>query len=263
MRAPDSWSFEHDMIVRRFGAGPEIVWIHGLGEWSISYDAAAQHPALAGYAHTLPDLPGYGRSPWPAQLGGADSLEQLADHLAAWLAPRPPAVLIGHSMGGVLVTLVAERIATPPRGVVDIDGNLSSGDCTFSARAAAWSVDEFAERGFAEMRAEILAEGARDPALHDYHAALCASSPWVFHQNAVDLVRLSSSDTLAARLAALRCPALFVAGVPDGVCEHSRALLDRAGVRWVGVSPAGHWIHVDPPDAFAREVAPFLASCTA
>ncbi len=261
MRAPDSWSFEHDMIVRRFGAGPEIVWIHGLGEWSISYDAIVQHPAFAGHAHTLPDLPGYGRSPWPAQLGGADTLDQLADHLAAWLAPRPPAVLIGHSMGGVLATLVAERI--PARGVVSIDGNLSSGDCTFSARAAAWSDEEFAARGLAELRAEILAEGASDPALHDFHAALCASSPMVFHRNAVDLVRLSGTDTLAARLAALRCPALFVAGVPDGVCEHSRALLARDRVRWVGIEPAGHWIHVDQPDAFAAVVQPYLAAWAA
>lgn len=261
MRPPDSWSFEHDMIVRRYGSGPEVVWIHGLGEWSVTYDPIVQHPAFAGCAHTLPDLPGYGRSPWPARLPGADSLEQLADHLAAWLAPRPPAVLIGHSMGGVLATLVAERV--PARGVVDIDGNLSLGDCTFSERGAGWTAEEFAARGFAELRAEILAEGARDPALHGYHAALCASSPAVFHRNSIDLVRLSRTDTLAARLAALRCPTLFVAGVPDGVCEHSRALLDRAGVRWIGIEPAGHWIFIDQPDAFAAAVQPFLASCTA
>ncbi len=259
MRAPDSWSFEHGMIVRRFGKGPEVVWIHGLGEWSVSYDAIAQHPELADFAHTLPDLPGYGRSPWPATLPEGDSIEHIADHLAAWLAPRPPAVLIGHSMGGVLATLVAERV--PARGVVDIDGNLSRGDCSFSARAAAWSLDEFEDRGFAELRAEILTEGARDPALQGYHAALCASSPAVFHRNAVDLVRLSDTDKLAARLAALRCPSLFVAGIPDGVCEHSRSLLDREGVRWVGIEPAGHWIYIDQPEAFARAVRPFIASC--
>ena len=261
MRAPDSWSFEHDMIVRRFGSGPEVVWIHGIGEWSVSYDAIVGHPAFAGFAHTLPDLPGYGRSPWPAKLPEGDSLEQLADHVAAWLAPRPPAALIGHSMGGVLATLVAERV--PARCVVDIDGNLSRGDCSFSERGAAWTPEEFAERGFAELRAEILAEGGRDPALRGYHAALCAASPMVFHRNAVDLVRLSSTDTLAARLAALPCPALFVAGIPDGVCEESRALLDRDGVRWIGIEPAGYCIYVDQPDAFAAVVQPFLASCAA
>lgn len=260
MRAASTWSFEHDMMVRRSGSGPEIVWIHGLGEWSVSYDAIARHPRFADFSHTLPDLPGYGRSPWPAELPAGDSLDQLADHLAAWLAPRPPAVLIGHSMGGVLATLVAERV--PARGVVDIDGNLSHGDCSFSARGAGWTLAEFTARGFAELRAEILSEGARDPALQGYHAALCASSPEMFHRNSIDLVRLSSTDTLAARLAALRCPALFVAGIPDGVCEHSRTLLERDHVRWVGIEPAGHWIFIDAPDAFADAVAPFLAFCS-
>jgi pimeloyl-ACP methyl ester carboxylesterase len=261
MRA--SWSFEHGMMVRRFaiGAGPEIVWIHGLGEWSVSYDPIVRHPAFTGFAHTLPDLPGYGRSPWPVKQPDGDSLEQLAEHLATWLAPRPPAFLIGHSMGGVLATLVAERV--PARGVVDIDGNLSRGDCTFSARGAAYELGEFEARGFAELRAEILAEGAGAPALQSYHAALCAASPAVFHQNSMDLVRLSSTDTLSARLAALRCPSLFVAGIPDGVCEHSRGLLARDGVRWIGIEPAGHWIYIDQPDAFAAAVRPFLDSCSA
>jgi len=76
------------MMVRRFGTGPELVWIHGLGEQSRSLDAVAAHPALAGLSHVLIDLPGYGRSPWPER---ADALEQLADRLAGWIGDRQPA----------------------------------------------------------------------------------------------------------------------------------------------------------------------------
>ena len=36
------------MVVRRIGSGPEVVWIHGLGEWSVSFDAVLAQPALAG-----------------------------------------------------------------------------------------------------------------------------------------------------------------------------------------------------------------------
>src|SRR6185369_6683649 len=128
------WSLEHGMMVRRFGDGPELVWIHGLGEWSLSFDPVARHPALAGFAHVLPDLPGYGRSPWPngGDVDDVDDLARVADRLAAWIGDRAPA-LIGHSMGGVLASLVAERIAV--RAVVDVEGNLSMGDCVFSAKA--------------------------------------------------------------------------------------------------------------------------------
>lgn len=246
----------HAMMVRRFGTGPEIVWIHGLGEQSQSIDPIAAHPAFAGFSHTLIDLPGYGRSPWPGHDGDPpDSLEQLADRLAAWIGDRRPAV-IGHSMGGVLVTLIAERVAV--RAVVDVDGNLSRGDCNFSAKAAAYSPDDFVAHGLSAMRAQVYEDGRTAPPLRGYHAAMTLASPRVFHRHAVDLVAMSEPETLVVRLAALRAPALFVAGVPGGICEHSRALLDRHGVRWIGLEPAGHWVHLDQPDRFAAEVAGFL-----
>ena len=252
------WTLEHAlghaMMVRRFGEGPEIVWIHGLGEWSVNFDPIAALPAFAGFSHVMVDLPGYGRSPWPEH---PESLEQLADRLASWIGDRRPA-LIGHSMGGVLATLIAERTAV--RAVVNVDGNLSRGDCTFSAKSAAYSLDDFVGHGFATMRAEVYEGGRTDLALRGYHAAMTLASPRVFHHHALQLVAMSEPETLVTRLAALRVPALFVAGVPGGICERSRALLDRHAVRWVGIEPAGHWVHIDQPDRFAAAVAEFLAT---
>ena len=256
----ERWSFEDEMMVRRVGVGPEIVWIHGLGEWSVSFDAIAHRAALAGYTHVLPDLPGYGRSPWASLDSTRDSLEVLADRLAAWLERRTPPVLVGHSMGGVLATYVAERI--PVAGLVNVDGNLSRGDCTFSAQAVAYPLDEFVTHGFAAMRAEVYARGATVPALRGYHAAMCAANPRAFHRHATDLVRVSETETLAGRLAALAAPSLFVAGVPDGVCAASRELLARHRVRWAGIEPAGHWVHVDQPDSFCTHLRDLLRLAT-
>jgi len=247
-----TWALEHGMMVRRSGAGPELLWIHGLGEWSASFDGVAAHPAFVGFSHVMIDLPGYGRAPWPDDPEG---LERLADRLVIWLGDRRPA-LIGHSMGGVLATLVAERIPVP--AVVDVEGNLSRGDCTSSGKAAAYSLDDFVAHGFAAMRAEVYDGGRTDLPLRDYHASMCAASPIVYHHHAHELVAISEPETLAPRLAALRAPALFVAGVPDGICRHSRDLLDRHGVRWIGLAPAGHSVHCDKPDAFATAVAAFL-----
>ena len=96
------WSLEAGMVVRRTGGdGPRIVWIHGLGESSVSFEPViAKMPS---FSHVLVDLPGYGRSPWPE---AATGLTTLADHLAHWLG-SDPAFLVGHSMGGVLSQLIA------------------------------------------------------------------------------------------------------------------------------------------------------------
>jgi pimeloyl-ACP methyl ester carboxylesterase len=240
------------MVRRVVTRGPRVVWIHGLGESSVSFEPVIAK--LPGYQHVLVDLPGYGRSPWPDE---TRSLSDVADQLARWLDDEPPATIIGHSMGGVLCTFVAERTAV--RAVINIDGNLSPGDCVFSSVAAKYSLEDFVARGFAAQRAQIYTDGMKRPELRTYHAAMCFASPAMFHRHAVELVELSAGGTLAPRFAALHAPKLFVAGVPDGICEDSRALLDRHAVRWLGIQPAGHWVYLDQLDRFASAVGSFLA----
>jgi len=241
------FTFENGMSVRRTGEGARIVWIHGLGESSTSFEPVVAR--LPGFEHVLVDLPGYGRSPWVPAM----SLEKLADHLAAWMPPE--SVVIGHSMGGVLATLIAER--TRVRGIIDVDGNISRGDCTFSAAAQAYSLEAFRDHGFAELRAKVYADGMTKPELRGYHAAMCFASPDMFHRHACDLVEMSSTNTLAARLAAVKTRALFVAGVPDGVCMETRRQLDAHGIQWVGIEPAGHWVYLDQLERFAPRVQVF------
>lgn len=241
------------MVVRRTGTGPRVVWLHGLGESSVSFESTVAR--LPGYTHVLVDLPGCGRSPWPEH---APSIDEVVEGVATWLTGDPPAVLIGHSLGGVMATLVAER--TPVRGVIDVDGNISRDDCTFSARAAAYSLDDFLAHGFAALRDDVFAAAARHAGERAYHAALSFASPRVFHRHGIELVALSESGTLAPRLAALGPHALFIAGVPDGICAESRALLARHGVATALIEPAGHWVYLDQPDAFVTAVQAFVSA---
>lgn len=236
------------MSVRRTGAGPRVVWIHGLGESSTSFESVVA--CLPDFEHVLVDLPGYGRSAWVGAMG----LEALGDQLAAWLPAD--SYVIGHSMGGVLATLIAERTAV--RGIVNVDGNISRGDCTFSAAAQAYSLEQFCAHGFATLRAEVYAAGMTRPELRGYHAAMCFASPEMFHRHACDLVEMSSTNTLAGRLAAVKAKKLFVAGVPDGVCAETRRQLDASRISWVGIEPAGHWVYLDQLERFAHEVDCFL-----
>ena len=252
---------EHGMVVRRLGKAvrdgvPEIVWIHGLGERATCFEAAAR--LIPGVGHVFPDLPGYGDSQ-PPVLGPGDSLEQTAQHLADWLTSWPvrsAPLLAGHSMGGVLATMIAERI--PVRGVLDIDGNLTRGDCTFSAEAISCTSDAFAAGGMATMHARVVADGATDAALRGYAPALAKANPAVFHRNATDLVALSETNTLCPRLAALSVPVLFIAGVPGGICVASQRALDAHHVPWIALEPSGHWPFIDQVELFAATVRSFV-----
>lgn len=250
-------ALEHGMSVRSRGSGSRVlVWIHGLGESGRCFDAIAAHPHLWPYRHVVVDLPGYGRSPWP---GASRGIEATADELAAWLGVRDDnAVLVGHSLGGVLATIVAERHPDCVRAVVDVEGNSTFGDCTFSARIAAVDEAEFVAGGYQLLCQELWAEAGEDPALRSYAASMAFADPWVLWRHAADLVALSKGETLAARRAKLSVPLRFIAGAPGGVCARSREQLAAAGLDVVEVAPAAHWPFVDRPEVFAEAVARFV-----
>jgi pimeloyl-ACP methyl ester carboxylesterase len=254
----------HDVFVRAAGRedGPRtVLWIHGLGESGLSFEGVLDHPELAGWRHLAPDLPGYGRTAWPREPQPLGEVADLLADLAAELAGGP-VVLAGHSLGGVLALLVAERHRSLVLGVVDIDGNKSPEDCTFSGQTAREDLAAFTGGGFDALRDRVYRAGVDDPAQRGYHASLRLASPAQFWHHGRELVALSARRDLASRLAALAgqgLPVAYVAGAPGGASGESRRLLAEARVPVVEIAPSGHWPFLDQPDAFTAALARFLS----
>ncbi|MDQ3575851.1 MAG: alpha/beta fold hydrolase, partial [Actinomycetota bacterium] len=84
------------LFVRRWGQGPPVLFVHGLGASSRYWKPLAQ--VSSGYAATAPDLLGFGHSPTPP-----DASYDVDSHLEALVPLLPPgAVVVGHSMGAIL-----------------------------------------------------------------------------------------------------------------------------------------------------------------
>jgi len=252
---------EHEMVGRRFvGDGPTMVWIHGLGESGACFEGIVATAPLADRPVVVPDLPGYGRSPWPVR---AEGLVDTAEHLAGWMRRRVPvpAVVVGHSMGGVLGVLLAERYPDLVSGLVNIDGNASTGDCVYSSRAADEDVERFVNGGFDRLREMVFRAGRDDPAQAGYWASLRLADPRTFHRHAGHLVEMSHTEDLAGRLAALSCPNLYIAGSPGGACARSLELLRTAGADLAVIEPAGHWPFIDRPTEVAALIGDFADRC--
>ena len=252
---------ERGMFVRSSGgpsALPPLVFVHGLGESGLCFEEVLAGPGLEGWRRLAPDLAGYGRSAWSAE---PLSLPQQADRIAAWLAGRGEegAIVVGHSMGGVVALLLAERHPERVAAVIDVEGNKSPQDCVFSGQAAAHSLEAFLAAGFEALIDGVYVDGATEGALRTYFASLRLCDPRAFHLNARELVALSATETLARRLADLAVPVRYMAGAPGGAAPRSLELLAAAGVPCVEVKPSGHWPFIDRPAAFLAELETLLS----
>lgn len=230
-----------------------IFYIHGLGESGLCLEGIMEHPLLKDFSHLAADLPGYGKSPWPeAPL----SISRCADLLTEWLSSLAPAqvIVVGHSMGGVIGTLVCERHPERVRAFINVEGNISLEDCTFSCIIAAHSLDDFIARDFGLFRDDIYERGIHERALRLYHASLLMCDPRSIYLNSRELVDFSKTEELARRLGSLETPAFYVWGESGGTGEYSRGLLGTQGVHLVSVRDAGHWPFIDQPDAFAEKL---------
>jgi 3-oxoadipate enol-lactonase len=97
--------------VRRWGAGPPVVLLHGLPTGSWLWEGVGARLADAGYQAIAPDLPGYGATPCPIDA----SLDRRWH--AAWLDGVLGALnlgcephLVGQDYGGLLAADRAARV---------------------------------------------------------------------------------------------------------------------------------------------------------
>jgi pimeloyl-ACP methyl ester carboxylesterase len=238
--------------VRIGDAGPTLLWIHGLGERAATFAPAIER--LPQYRHVLIALPGHGVAP----AATPRSIVDTADALCEWWRGDAP-IVVGHSLGGVIAVTMAERAPHAVRAVIDVDGNVSLGDCTYSGQMAAMDRDTYITAGHGAVCDRIVA-AAGDAIVRGYGERVRATDPAQLHRYACDLVAWSSTEDSARRRAACGVPLTYLAGDPGGACRRSRELLAAAAVTTVPIAPAGHWPFLDQPDAFAAAVASATAA---
>ncbi|MEM7352431.1 MAG: alpha/beta hydrolase [Acidobacteriota bacterium] len=241
-------------------AAGTILYIHGLGESALCFERLMADQRLAQWNHLAPDLVGYGKSLW-----SNSKPYSVADHAAVLLdlidrLGLDSVVVLGHSMGGVIGTLLCEKLGDAAAGFVNVEGNISLPDCGYSSQAVQYSLDDWLDHGFDQVLDAIYQhEGESVDVRRAYGASILMCDPRAYHRNSEDLVELSRTESLAGRAAAVQAPTVHLYGAPRGTGERSLELLAEAGVETVRIGDAGHWPFLDQPDAFVAALARFLS----
>lgn len=240
------------------GSGSDtLIFVHG---WCC--DRTVWHkqlPPPAGRRYLLLDLPGHGASAPPEQ---ALSVELYARAVAAALddAGVERAVLVGHSNGTPVVREFARRFPQRARGLVIVDGALkpffddpAAGE-RFVAPMEAPDYREQVGRAFVDpMLAPVLADGDR-AALRELMLS-AGRRAMVEGFRAVLDPTIWGDDPIAVPTLALmvRQPAW-----DDAYRAYVRELVPR--LVWRDFEGISHFLMIDDPVGFERELASFLAT---
>jgi len=215
------------------GSGGVVIVVHGLNEHSGRYSEVATRLSGHGYAVYAMDLRGHGKSQG-ARLLVRSFDEYLAD-LELYLdrvrrrEPDRPLFLLGHSMGGAIVALLAITRQPDVRGLVlSVPAVLIGGSVFPLLRRLAPLVS----RLFPRLRIMRLGYRmlSRDPQVVEQFK----SDPLVYHgrfpvRTGTEILR--AAGRIQGQMEALKLPLLLLHGTADRVTDPagSRRLYARAG----------------------------------
>ena len=259
-----------DVQVREDGprTAPPLVLIHGFAASMRWFDAVA--PALARDFHVIRiDLLGHGGSEKPRD---GYSMEEQADLVAEVMrrvGVRRPAAVVGHSMGGMVGTALAERhrdrvarlmlIGTPPD---DHDDDR----IPIQAKAADWPVighlyDTFMSRRLLRQAVEGGFAPEFDPPgrlVDDIYGRTTWSA---FNGSSDAIVRFWRREPVHRRLAEARVPVTVLLGEMERQTKRSVRLYNSIpGARTVVLEGLDHSPQVEDPKRTAPLIAAFAAA---
>lgn len=218
-----------------------MLCLHGIQGRRQVFDGLARNVKFGEHMLIALDFPGFGES--PAHRWRGDRLQGLAE--VVWRVTALLDVkrfhLVGHSLGGMVGTLMLAQSDSTILSFANLEGNLVSSDCGASAVAAAMSLRMFERLGFAELLAGIEASVGADvePRLE----ALKQTTAQTFHETASTIVEWSGSSELLRLFVDSRTPRCLIVG--DRNKDKTRVLPDYVP-RYV-VPDCGHFMLLENP----------------
>lgn len=237
-------------------SGSTLLLIHGLGSDRRCFDGALSSPDIREWSLLVPDLPGFGEARVPENY--SFSLEDAAAYIGDLLRALKirECALVGHSMGGAIGILVAERFKITH--FVNALGNLSPEDATFSRRILGQSYADFSATGFQAYKDDVYKGRRADRPASIYLEALEKTNAKAMYLSARDLVHQSDAGNLLERFVNLNSKKMYLHDSDSPVPAGVRHRLDRAGIVRRLVPDSGHGLMEDNPMDFYRLTGRFL-----
>lgn len=234
-----------------YGTGPvQVVWLHGWARRGDDFAAAARALATKGVASVALDLPGFGASAAPVVAGGARHYSELVRTTLGEISGEP-LVIVGHSFGGTVATVLASTHGELIRGLVLSGSPLVRSLTTRRSPRRYRLVRRLNALG-------LVGEQRMEAARQKYGSLDYRRARGVMREVLV----ASVNESYESELATLNVPVTLVWGesdieIPVAVARRAMTLLKGESELLV-LGGVGHLVPLEAPDALVRAVEGML-----
>jgi len=231
--------------------GPDWIFcIHGLQSNSKLFGNLLCQPFLQGYSKIAVDLIGFGQSAKPHGFSYAVEDQAAVVQGVFPLLKISRAIIIGHSLGGMIGVLLLDPLSEILQGFINMEGNLQYADCGVSKEVANSDYANFRGNIYREFKAKVAGESPQ-------RAVWLEDIPdHVFYKSSQSIVEWSKSEKLKALFGSARCPCLFIYGERNS----DKCLAVPKPIPSLQINNAGHFMLMDNPQDTYACLKNFLAS---
>lgn len=245
---------EGRLFAETYGEGPiRVVWLHGWARRGEDFATCARALADDGVASVSFDLPGFGSSPLPREVGGA---AVYADALLGAFreVALDPVILVGHSFGGAVAVTLAAREPTLVRHLILTGTPRLSRATTKNVTPFSYRVLRWARRRGLVSEARLERARQRYGSL-DYRRA---------HGALREILVASVNENYEGAMRALTTPVTMIWGANDldAPIEVARRSLELVSVpiTWRTLDGVGHLTPSEAPQILVDAVRDALTS---
>lgn len=231
-----------------------LVCLHGIQSNKELFKSFYTLPSLKDYSLLAIDFIGFGNSS-KLENFSYDIKDQaaIAEIIIKKLEIKK-LYFIGHSLGGMVATLLLSPLKNAILGFINLEGNLTYEDCGLSKVVAEYSFKDFKENEYLKIKSEIKASGEKSSLLRNKW--LNQIPDFAFYKTSLSIVKWSKSNELLRLFTQAKIKKIFVFG------SENKPKVGRLPdtIERAEIPTSGHFMLIDNPSGTKSKISEFLIS---